>query len=239
MSCKISVAMLTHNESTEFRWLMDALAPALDIVDEIVVVDDYSPPDFVSVVRDFESKMPLRFYQRPLKNNFARQRNYMKSLCRGRLIFYLDPDELPPMRVLRGLPRILKMMEELEIDVCQLPRLNVWLDSNQPVHPASIDLGDKRLTLIWEDQYRIMRNLPHLHWTMRLHEYPIGVRRGYRFPHDLAYALLHFKTRERQARQRAFYRSIRMRHVSRIRNSIIKRLPWRKDTEWVSQPVPI
>ncbi len=44
MSCKISVAMLTHNESTEFRWLMDALAPALDIVDEIVVVDDYSLP---------------------------------------------------------------------------------------------------------------------------------------------------------------------------------------------------
>ncbi len=239
MSCNISVAMLTHNESEEFRWLMDALTPALDVIDEIVLVDDCSRPDFIAVVREFESKMPLHFHQRPLHKNFARQRNYMKSLCRGRLIFYLDPDELPPVRVVRGLPRILQMMDELEVDACQLPRLNIWLDGDQPVHPNNVDLRDKRLTLIWEDQYRIMRNLPHLHWTMRLDEYPAGVRRAYRFPHDLAYALLHFKTRERQARQRAFYRSIRTRHLSRIRNSIVKRLPWRQATEWVSQPVPI
>jgi len=45
-------------------------------------------------------------------------------------------------------------------------------------------------------------------------------------------------TYERQSAQLAFYRSIHMRHLSRARNSILKRLPW-QDTEWISQPVLI
>jgi hypothetical protein len=38
---QISVAMMTHNETAEFRWLMGALVPALDVIDEIVIVDDF------------------------------------------------------------------------------------------------------------------------------------------------------------------------------------------------------
>ena len=239
MANDISIAMLTHNESTEFRWLMEALIPARDIFDEIVIVDDFSEVDFVKVVREFEDKMPLRFFQRALGKNFASQRNYMKSLCRSRLIFFLDPDELPPMRILRGLPRILEIMEELEIDACQLPRVNIWLPGDQVIHPKHLDLGDKRLTVLWEDQFRILRNLPRLRWTLRMHEYLTGVRRAYRFPHDLEYALLHCKTHERQAGQSAFYRSIWMRHPSRIKNSIVKRLPWHQQTEWVSSDLSL
>src|SRR6266851_9155144 len=107
---QISVAMMTHNETAEFRWLMGALVPALDVIDEIVIVDDFGP-EFTPAVRKFEETMPLRFFQRTLGKNFAAQRNYMKSRCRGRLIFFLDPDELPTPRVLRGLPEILRMME--------------------------------------------------------------------------------------------------------------------------------
>src|SRR5207244_2265508 len=88
---QISVAMMTHNETAEFRWLMEALVPALDVIDEIVVVDDFSGPEFTAAVRELEDTMPLRFFQRALGKNFAAQRNYMKSLCRGRLIFFLDP----------------------------------------------------------------------------------------------------------------------------------------------------
>jgi glycosyltransferase involved in cell wall biosynthesis len=220
---QISVAMLTHNETVEFRWLMQALVPAADLIDEIVVVDDFSGPEFTTAVREFEQTMPLRFVQRALGKNFAAQRNYMKSLCRGRLIFFLDPDELPTTRVLRGLPKILEMMEALDVDACQLPRLNVWLPGDRLVHPRSVDLKDEALTLLWEDQFRMLRNLPHLRWTLRLNEYLTGVRRGYRFPHTLDYALLHCKTQRRQTSQRAFYRSIRMRHVSRMKNSLLKR----------------
>jgi glycosyltransferase involved in cell wall biosynthesis len=236
---QISVAMLTHNETVEFRWLMQALVPAADLIDEIVVVDDFSGPEFTTAVREFEQTMPLRFVQRALGKNFAAQRNYMKSLCRGRLIFFLDPDELPSTLLLRGLPKILEMMEALDVDACQLPRLNVWLPGDQLVHPQSVDLADQSLKILWEDQFRILRNLPHLRWTMRLNEYLIGVRRGYRFPHRLDYALLHCKTQGRQVRQRAFYRSIHMRHLSRMQNSLAKRLPWRRQTQWISADVPI
>jgi glycosyltransferase involved in cell wall biosynthesis len=235
----ISVAMMTHNETAEFRWLMQALVPALDVIDEIVVIDDFSGPEFTEAVREFEATMPLRFFQRSLGKNFAAQRNYMKSLCRGRLIFFLDPDELPTARVLRGLPKILEMMEALDVDACQLPRLNVGLPGDRLVHPRSVDLKDETLTLLWEDQFRMLRNLPHLRWTLRLNEYLTGVRRGYRFPHTLDYALLQCKTQRRQTSQRAFYRSIRMRHVSRMKNSLLKRLPWRTRTQWVSAEVPI
>jgi hypothetical protein len=163
----------------------------------------------------------------------------MKSLCRGRLIFFLDPDELPTARVLHGLPKILEMMEALDIDACQLPRLNVWTPGDRSVDPRAIDLADPALRILWEDQFRLMRNLPHLRWTMRFNEYLAGVRRGYRFPHSRDYALLHCKTEGRQARQWIFYRSIRMRHFSRLKNSVLKRLPWRTETEWVSAEVPV
>src|SRR5436309_77058 len=65
-------------------------------------------------------------------------------------------------------------------------------------------LDDERLKVLWEDQFRMLRNLPHLHWTLRFNEYLTGVRRGYRFPHTLDCALLHCKTHGRQARQWVF-----------------------------------
>jgi glycosyltransferase involved in cell wall biosynthesis len=230
---------MTHNEKTEFVWLMEALLPALDIIDEVVVVDDFSRPEFVESVRHFQERMPLRFHQRALNKNFAAQRNYMKSLCRGELIFFLDPDELPPDRVVRGLPQILAMMKERDIDACQLPRLNVWIEGDALPHPRTIDLAAPGLTVLWEDQTRLLRNLPHLKWTLRLNEYLIGIRRGYRFPHTPDYALLHAKTKRRQERQRVFYRSVHMRHLSRMRNSVLKRLPWRRETEWITAEPPI
>jgi glycosyltransferase involved in cell wall biosynthesis len=241
MPVRISVALLTHNETTEFRWLMQALRSALDVIDEVVVVDDYSGPEFMTAVREFQNELPLRFFQRKLNKNFARQRNYMKSQCRGRLIFFLDPDELPSESLLRTLPQILDMMEQYDIDACELPRLNVWIEGERLVHPRSIDLGDPTLTILWEDQIRMLRNLPHLRWTLRLNEYLTGIRRGYRFPHTMDWALLHVKTKTRQARQRVFYKSIQLRHVSRLINSVYKRLPWRRPTEWVAlnPPIPV
>src|ERR1041385_1776598 len=133
----ISVALMTHNEAAQFEWLMAALTRALDVIDEIVVVDDFSNPDCVAVIRAFEGKLPLRFHQHALNKNFARQRNFVKSLCRGRLIFFPDPDELPAERIVMGLPNILAMMERLDIDACTLPRFNILHESSHPVHPTA------------------------------------------------------------------------------------------------------
>jgi glycosyltransferase involved in cell wall biosynthesis len=236
----ISVALLTHNETTQFGWLMDALAPAFGVIDEIVVVDDFSDSDCVAAIRAYESKAPLRFHQHALNKNFARQRNYAKSLCRGRLIFFPDPDEVPPERLVTGLAKILIMMEQLDIDACTVPRISILHESEEPVHPARLGpTSPGVLRYFWEDQVRLLRNLPHLRWTMRLDEYLTGIRRGYKFPRGPDYALLHPKTVRSATAGQAFYRSIQMRHLSRMRNSVFKRLPWRQRTEWIEAPSPI
>src|SRR5436190_15103930 len=119
----------------------------------------------------------------------------MKSMCGGDLIFFLDPDEVPTRQVVTGLPAILNMMETLDIDACTLPRRNIVHEASEPLHPSKIDpKSPSVLQDSWEDQVRLLRNLPHLHWTMRLHEYLTGIRRGYHFPHEVEFALVHAKT---------------------------------------------
>ncbi len=239
MSVTFSLAMMTHNETAELRWLLDALRPGQGVIDEIVVVDDYSDPDCIAAIHAFGAHFPLRFHQRALERNFGAQRNFMKSLCRGELILFLDPDELPSPKVLKGLPRILEMMDELDVDVCELPRLNILIDTEEPVDPRGLDLGAANLSVSWEDQVRILRNRPHLYWTRHLHETVVGYDRGYRFPRSLDYALLHGKTRRRKARQYAFYKTVHGRYVDRFKHSVRKRLGLLPAIEWVPAEPPV
>src|SRR5262245_57697431 len=138
----ISIALLTHNETSQFHWLMQTLAPAFPAIEEIVVVDDFSDAECTAAILSYKGVAPLRFFQRPLRNNFAQQRNYMKSLCRGDFIFYLDPDELPSENVVSGLGKIVEMMARLQIDACTLPRLNILHECGEFAHPKSLDLND-------------------------------------------------------------------------------------------------
>jgi glycosyltransferase involved in cell wall biosynthesis len=238
MSTRISIALLIHNETTQFRWLMEALAPAFPLIEEIVVVDDFSDDACVAAVRSYEGRTPLRFFQRSLNRDFAQQRNYMKSLCRGDYIFYLDPDELPSDDVVRGLPKICRQMADADIDACTLPRVNILYPSDELQHPRSLDLSNPAYKVHWEDQFRLLRNSPALYWTMPLNEYLTGMRRCYRFPRAMRYALLHPKTVTRGQSQLEFYRSF-PRRLSKYRNSIAKRLPWRRKIEWVEAAPPI
>lgn len=235
----VSVALLTHNEMPQFQWLMQVLTPALPLIHEIVVVDDFSEAACVAAIRSYEEKTPLRFFQRSLGKNFAQQRNYMKSLCRGEFIFYLDPDELPSDEIVLGLPRITEMMRRANIDACTLPRFNFLYEGDQLLHPRSFDLDNLKHKPLWEDQYRILRNAPDLYWTMPLNEYLTGMRRCYRFPQSLRYALLHPKNIKHGTEQQAFYKSFRWRRLSRYRNSIAKRLPWRPRIAWVVADPPV
>jgi glycosyltransferase involved in cell wall biosynthesis len=235
----ISVALLTHNETPQFHWLMQTLTPALPLIHEIVVVDDFSDDDCVAAIRSYEGKLPLRFFQRSLEQNFARQRNHMKSLCQGEFIFYLDPDELPSDEIVFGLPRITEMMTRENVDACTLPRFNFLYESDQQLHPRSFDLNNLKHKSHWEDQFRILRNTPDLYWTMPLNEYLTGMRRCYRFPQLLRYALLHPKNIEHGTKQQQFYKSFRWRNLNRYKNSIAKRLPWRPRIEWIATQPPI
>lgn len=223
MASPISVVVMTHNETQEFQWLMRALEPARGVIGEVVIVDDYSNADFLAVIRSYETNWPIRLFQRRLRQNFAAQRNFAKAQCRGRLILFPDADELPSTRLLLGLPELLAWMEAHNIDACTLPRFNIAFDGAVLPDPAGIDLADPALNATWEDQIRILRNLPDLRWTRRLHEYLIGARRIYKFPRSFDYVLIHAKTLRKVMKQRQFYRSLLTRHLSRHINSVVKR----------------
>jgi glycosyltransferase involved in cell wall biosynthesis len=232
----ISIALLTRNETTQFHWLMQALSPALSTIDEIVVVDDFSDAECVEAIRSYEATMPIRFFQRALQFDFAKQRNHMKSLCKSEYIFFCDPDELPSETVISGLQDIVAMMARLNIDACTLPRLNILYEGDQILHPHNLDLDHPRYQPHWEDQFRILRNAPEIHWTMPLNEYLTGMRRCYRFPQADRYALLHPKIISSQRWR--LYQSFKWRKFHRYKNSIMKRLPWRPKVEWVSADPP-
>jgi len=232
----ISIAVLTHNEMQEFQWLMRSLEIAKDVIDEIVIIDDYSGEDFIKVVMGYAEHWPIRFFQRRLNKNFAAQRNFAKSRCSGRLILFPDADELPSARILVGLPSLLSWMDTENVDACYLPRLNISL-KGELRDPLTLRIEDEDHN--WEDQVRILRNLPSLRWVKRVDEGLAGIRTLFRFPHTSEFALLHVKTSNRIKKQQAFYKTIKMRSLTKHWNSIAKRTFRRERTMLVDFTPPI
>lgn len=217
MENRISVALLTHDEKVEFLRLAELLLSVKEVISEIVIVDDYSTPDFCAAVSNSLKGMPLRFFQRHLNKNFAQQRNFMKSMCTGALIFFLDPDEMPGRPLLQGLPTILEMMLTFDVDACEVPRYNGICETAEQIDQLipSFDIQNPIIKrAFWENQVRIIRNLPHLGWRRRLDEYVVGIRRCYRFPCEKDYALLHLKSLKRAEEGRSFYKSMKLRHFN-------------------------
>ena len=227
----ISFALLTHNEKIEFAWLMDALAPVLTPENELVILDDYSDSDMV----DFVKRHASRFAQRSLNQNFGAQRNHLKTLCTGRYIVTLDPDELPDPHLLDVLPRILMIMERDSLDVVEVPRLSRPVASDGPVDARTLTYSQAELEACAPAyQARIFRNIPQVRYINRVHERLIGVRRAGRLPMELRYALYHVTSERRRVESRRFYRSIRGRYLDKWRKSLNKRFGFMPEPERVA-----
>lgn len=218
---ELSVALLTHNERVQLTWLMEVLAPAMAPDWELVILDDYSDAAMVDLVRGHATT----FAQRRLNRNFSAQRNHLKSLCKGRFILALDPDELPDPGLLAALPHILAVMERESLDVVEVPRLSSIVAGNGPVDPRAMRFTEHDLrACVPAHQSRILRNVPHIRYVNRVHERLIGPRRVGRLPLALRYALYHVKTEANYVASNRFYRSIRLRYVDKWRKSLAKRL---------------
>jgi len=230
MPITLTYALMTHNEIAEFAWLMEVLRPIQNENTEIVVLDDFSEPEMVDLIKN----NPVRFYQRALNKNFSKQRNYLKSLCRGEFIFLLDPDEIPSPELLNMLPKILDSMRTMQIDGCAVPRLNLLIEDDNPIDARTLNVSDADL-LNQEPDYpmRILANHPEMKWINRVHERLLGIKRASRLPEKLCYSLLHCKTYSRQKSQNNFYRSIIFRHIDKLHKSFCKRMGLIKQPVWV------
>lgn len=218
---------------------MRALEAGRDVIDEIVIVDDFSDPEFVNLVLSYQARWPIRFFQRRLEKNFSAQRNYAKAQCRGRLILFPDADEMPSKTILLGLPKLLLWMENNEVDICYLPRQNMAVKEGTDDPSVALATGNARV-LSLEDQPRIIRNLPAIHWILRVNEGIYGAKRYYKFPHRQEFILLHAKTSSRIQISNKLYDTIKFKRLERHLESIAKRtIRWRRPRLVSLEPPPL
>jgi len=229
---RISIALMTHNEHRELGWLMAQLARHRDGFDEIVVVDDRSDPAFQALLERLRETLPITVYRRALDRNFAAQRSFLFARCRGEVIFWLDPDELPARLLLESLRGLADRLCRERLDAVSVPRANLVRDAAHEAPPADLAAAMTSETVVWERQPRIVRRRDGIRWTGRVHERLLGLERGLALPAGPDYALLHAKTRARQEAQNRFYRSIRLRHLDKLAKSLTKRLGRARPVAW-------
>jgi glycosyltransferase involved in cell wall biosynthesis len=82
----ISAIVLTKNEEKNIKKCLKSLH---QLVDEIIVIDDFSHDKTVKIAQDLGAKV----YQRKLNNDFSCQRNFGLQKAKGKWVFFLDADE--------------------------------------------------------------------------------------------------------------------------------------------------
>ena len=94
---KISVVMACYNGEREVKNLLDSLRKQTRIPDEILILDDHSTDDTVSIVQAYiEAYQPSGWTLIRNEQNLGWKRNFMQGMIRaeGDLIFPCDQDDL-------------------------------------------------------------------------------------------------------------------------------------------------
>ena len=92
----ISVGMCTYNGEKYIREQLSSIFNQSKKVDEIVICDDCSNDNTISIIKEFQEKYPntIRLYQN--ESNIGFGSNFFKcfSLCKGEYIFSCDQDDV-------------------------------------------------------------------------------------------------------------------------------------------------
>jgi len=202
----ISYLVTTHNENESLKELFDLLFSYKEN-NEIVFLDDFSTnPSTIKFYNDLKwAEMPsehIQVHQHPLNNNYAKHKNYGKSLCKGKYVCQLDADELPSEYLLEVLPDIIK--ENPTIELFWIPRVNLFkgvtvehckqwawvMDMSPTFNEPRINFPDY--------QTRLFKNKPYIKWDRPLHEKIIGNANFCYLPKEENFAIYHNKTIEKQ-----------------------------------------
>jgi len=85
---KISGAILVHNNE---RTIAKAINSIKDLIDELIVVDDYSTDNTIKIIKKIYPK--AKIYRKALNKNFATQRNFALSKVSHDWVLFIDSDE--------------------------------------------------------------------------------------------------------------------------------------------------
>ena len=201
---KISYSILTHNETDSLEKLLRFLIKWKQPQDEVVILDDYSDDEKTKQILDFYvSTHDIVFEQRNLLNDFASQKNHLKSMCSGDYSFNLDADEMVSRWLMKNIHGIL---EENEIDLVYLPRINT-VDGLTEQHAQhwGWSVNEEGWVNFPDWQGRVFKNRPNIKWERPVHEMLVGFQTYAHLPTEKPFCMLHYKRIEKQEQQNEKY----------------------------------
>jgi glycosyltransferase involved in cell wall biosynthesis len=149
--------MIARNEEAH---LVAAMQSAKRFADEVVLLDTGSTDRTVAVARS----LGMKVYKFEWIHDFAAARNASFGKCRGRYIFWQDPDEVVPEKsalLLRDLAG-----EGLEQNIDEFRMLTALNGTYRPPEEDIPGYGPGFRVL----KPRMLRNVPELSWVNRIHE---------------------------------------------------------------------
>jgi len=201
----ISYAIAAHNEHDELMRLLTQLEAHISSDDEIIVqLDSNATSEVRDVLKKFQNIIVIEF---PLNKDFATFKNNIKKFCKKDYIVFIDADELPHEYLVSNLVSLLEQNPTVEMFL--VPRINTVEGLTQE-HIARWGWRiDEHGRVNFPDyQSRIMKNIPEIKWTGKVHERLIGTSTYAHLPAEDHWCLLHSKTIERQEKQNSLYDTI-------------------------------
>ena len=204
---KISYSILTHNETKSLEKLLRFLVKWKADGDEIVILDDYSDDEKTKQILDFYvSTEDIIYEQRSLNNDYATQKNHLKSMCSGDYSFNLDADEMISRWLIKNIHGIL---EDNQIDLIYLPRINTVEGlTQQHIQQWGWNVNEEGWINFPDWQGRVFKNRPNIKWEKPVHEMIKGFQTYAHLPTEKPFCMLHYKKIEKQEQQNKKYDGI-------------------------------
>jgi len=96
-----SIIIPTYNEEENLPFLLNALEKQTKKDFEIIVVDSLSKDKTLTVIKEFQKRIPnLRYFQKKMKN-VSQARNFGAKNALGRYIIFFDADVIPEENFIR------------------------------------------------------------------------------------------------------------------------------------------
>ena len=207
---KISYAITVCTEEIELQKLVTILLKNKQLQDEIVItfdhkngtrgVEDYLRSHSVNGEFSWHTAWPL------FDGDFAKLKNYTKSMCSGDYIFHLDADEYPHEILMEQIHTILEMND---VDLVWIPRVNtVGGLTDEWANKWGWRVSEQGWVNYPDYQSRVFRNSDNIKWKNKVHEQIDGCKTYAHLPPHEELSLYHPKTIEKQIKQNEFYASI-------------------------------
>jgi hypothetical protein len=207
---KLSYAIPIKDELNELQVLLDFLIKNKEHQDEIVIqldakngskhVEEYLRSHTVAD-KDF------RWHSFDFENNFSKMRNHLISMCKGDYIVFIDADERVGENFIPWTKGSIEANPEIE--VFGIPRINIVNGlTAEHIKKWNWRVDEKNRVNYPDIQFRIMKNIPDIYYTNKVHEQLTGYNTFGLFPNRDDISLIHIKNIKRQEQQNSLYEKL-------------------------------